>query len=76
MKLTAALCLLSVVIVTAVEETYPTTWDDINLDNILGNNRLVNNYIKCLLDQGKCTPDGAALKSKAFVFMFMFYLIV
>jgi hypothetical protein len=39
-------------------------WDYINVDEILRSDRLVNNYVKCLLDKGPCTPDGADLKSE------------
>jgi hypothetical protein len=34
------------------------------LDSILGSDRLFTNYYKCLMDQGKCTPDGNEMKSK------------
>jgi hypothetical protein len=39
-------------------------WDYMNVDEILSSDRLVNNYVKCLLDKGPCTPDGAELKSE------------
>jgi hypothetical protein len=39
-------------------------WDYINVDEILSSDRLVNNYVKCLLDKGPCTPDGTELKSE------------
>jgi hypothetical protein len=46
------------------DEQYTTKYDNINIDEILASDRLVNNYIKCLLDQGRCTPEGAELKCK------------
>lgn len=39
---------------------------DVNLDEILNSDRLLNNYFKCLVDKGKCTPEAADLKSKYF----------
>lgn len=44
--------------------TYTTKYDGIDLDEILNNNRLLTNYVKCLLEQGPCTADGSELKSK------------
>ncbi|EDS34222.1 serine/threonine kinase [Culex quinquefasciatus] len=40
----------------------PSKYDKIDLDDILGSDRLFNNYYKCLLDQGPCTPEGNYLK--------------
>ena len=48
---------------------YTTKYDNIDLDEILSNDRLLNNYVDCLLKDGKeakCSPDGAELKSKYF----------
>jgi hypothetical protein len=41
---------------------YTTKYDGVNLDEILKSDRLLNNYFKCLMDKGKCTPDGTELK--------------
>ncbi|KAF4524966.1 hypothetical protein B566_EDAN014483 [Ephemera danica] len=41
---------------------YTNRFDNIDLDQILKSKRLVNNYYKCLMDQGPCTPDAAELK--------------
>ena len=46
------------------DEKYTTKYDYINIDEILASDRLVDNYVKCLLDEGKCTPEGAELKCK------------
>ncbi|KAL0101275.1 hypothetical protein PUN28_018815 [Cardiocondyla obscurior] len=56
-----ALCLLAVAIVLA-EEKYTTKYDNIDLDTILASDRLLKNYVNCLLDKGNCTPDGKELK--------------
>ncbi|NEU32919.1 hypothetical protein GN156_19675 [bacterium LRH843] len=43
------------------ESQYTTKYDNIDLDEILNNQRLFDNYYKCLLG-GKCTPDGQELR--------------
>jgi hypothetical protein len=43
-------------------QKYTTKYDNINLDDILKSERLLNNYFNCLMDKGKCTPDGNELK--------------
>ncbi|XP_061396794.1 ejaculatory bulb-specific protein 3-like [Musca vetustissima] len=42
---------------------YTTKYDNIDVDEILKSDRLFNNYYKCLIDQGTCTPDGRELKN-------------
>ncbi|MCH1932606.1 A10/OS-D family protein, partial [Shewanella sp. A25] len=56
--------LLFVSVALAAPEGYTTKWDNINLDEILHNDRLMDKYVDCLLDEGddKCTPDGKELK--------------
>ena len=48
-----------------VAQTYTSKFDNVDLDQILKSDRLLRNYLNCLLDKGKCTPDGAELKSKS-----------
>ncbi|XP_047030967.1 ejaculatory bulb-specific protein 3-like [Helicoverpa zea] len=43
-------------------DKYTSRWDNIDLDEILGNDRLLVPYIKCALDEGKCAPDAKELK--------------
>jgi hypothetical protein len=65
MKAVVTLLSLSLMVaVAASADSYATTWDNINLDDILNNNRLLSAYVNCLLDRGKCTADAAALKRK------------
>ncbi|XP_012153654.1 chemosensory protein 3 [Megachile rotundata] len=66
MKL-SVLCLVLVVAVAFVaarpeEGTYTTKFDNVDVDQILHSDRLLNNYFKCLMDEGRCTSDGAELK--------------
>lgn len=69
----ARLLLLGFVLSTAVALTvqaalppakYTDKYDNVNLDRILSNGRILTNYIKCLMDEGPCTSEGRELKSK------------
>lgn len=48
----------------AKKDGYETKYDNIDLDELLKNDRLRKNYVKCLLNEGPCTPDAQELKSK------------
>nr|AZT78913.1 chemosensory protein [Dioryctria abietella] len=64
MKSFMVVCFLAVVAAAVARPgQYTDRYDGVNLDEILGNRRLLVPYIKCALDQGKCTPDGKELKS-------------
>uniref|UniRef100_A0A336M3J4 CSON007981 protein n=1 Tax=Culicoides sonorensis TaxID=179676 RepID=A0A336M3J4_CULSO len=41
---------------------YDSRYDNIDVDAILKNERLMKAYIKCLMNEGPCTPDGQLLK--------------
>lgn len=41
---------------------YTDKYDNFDVDQVLRNTRLLDNYIKCLLDLGRCTPEGRELK--------------
>lgn len=45
-------------------DRYTTKYDNIDVDRIVASRRLLQNYVKCLLDQGPCTAEGKELKSK------------
>lgn len=47
-------------------ETYDTRYDNINIDEILSNDRILSSHIKCLLGKGPCTKEGRQLKRKLF----------
>ncbi|KAK9500217.1 hypothetical protein O3M35_001516 [Rhynocoris fuscipes] len=55
------LCLFVVACVYAAS-TYTTKYDNIDLDEILNNDRIYKKYFDCLANKGKCTPDGKELK--------------
>nr|AKW47178.1 chemosensory protein 8 [Chrysopa pallens] len=48
--------------VYAEEDKYTSKFDNIDVDSILANDRLLKNYMDCVAGKGKCTPDGEALK--------------
>ncbi|CAH1395241.1 unnamed protein product [Nezara viridula] len=66
MKVVLALLFCTVVVVSAKpgapKATYTTKYDNIDLDEILTNERLYKKYFDCLTNKGKCTPDGKELK--------------
>lgn len=47
---------------------FPMKLKDGQLETAMSNDRVLTNYIKCLLDQGACTREGTELKSKFFIF--------
>ncbi|XP_059621748.1 ejaculatory bulb-specific protein 3-like isoform X2 [Phlebotomus argentipes] len=55
-------CALAVVALAAPQDKYTTKYDNVDIEEILKSDRLFNNYFKCLMDQGRCTPDGSELK--------------
>ncbi|XP_060536174.1 ejaculatory bulb-specific protein 3-like [Cylas formicarius] len=44
------------------EEKYSAKYDNVDIDAILANERLLRNYIDCLLDLGACTAEEDQLK--------------
>lgn len=68
-KLIILCCVISIccIVQTSADdgkkENYETKYDNIDLDELLKNDRLRKNYVKCLLNQGPCTPDAQELKS-------------
>jgi hypothetical protein len=60
------LVLLLVAVAAAAEKpkTYSTKYDNVDVDSILGNGRILTSYVKCMLDEGPCTPDARELKSE------------
>lgn len=68
------ICVISVIYIGYVavgenvqpkKDGYDSKYDNIDLDELLKNDRLRKNYVKCLLNQGPCTPDAQELKSKS-----------
>uniref|UniRef100_U5ESI4 Protein serine/threonine kinase aedes aegypti n=1 Tax=Corethrella appendiculata TaxID=1370023 RepID=U5ESI4_9DIPT len=51
-----------VIALAYAQKTYKSTFDNVNVDQVLKNDRILNNYLKCLLDKGPCTQEGRELK--------------
>lgn len=67
MKAAIAVCFLFAAVVLArpedkKEEKYTDRYDNVDLDEIIGNDKILSNYMDCCLDRGRCTPDGKELK--------------
>lgn len=62
MKFVLLLCVM--VAVVYAEDKYTDKYDNIDLDEILGNRRLLLAYFNCIMDKGKCTAEGKELKGK------------
>ena len=62
MKKLSSVIIFMLVTLTFGKEDYGTKFDNINVDELLKNERLFNNYVKCLKNIGPCTPDGKELK--------------
>ncbi|CAK1584486.1 unnamed protein product [Parnassius mnemosyne] len=65
MKLVAYIILLFFVTIAHAQtsEKYTSRYDDLNIEDVLTNRRFLVSYIRCLLDIGKCSPEGRELKS-------------
>ena len=59
---------------TYAGEQYATKYDDVDIDRILQNKRILTNYIKCMMEEGSCTSEGRELKSKFIIFIFVYSL--
>lgn len=60
------MCVVALAAVALAQDSkYTTRYDGIDIDQILKSERLFNNYYNCLMETGKCTPDGRELKRKS-----------
>lgn len=63
MKVVSILILVFVTLAaSAPQATYNTKYDSINVRQILSNERLLDNYIKCLLDLKRCNNEAQELR--------------
>ncbi|XP_014253092.1 ejaculatory bulb-specific protein 3-like [Cimex lectularius] len=61
-KCSVFFCFVLSFVVANGAETYTDKFDNIDVDEILQNQRLYKSYFDCLKNEGKCTPDGKELK--------------
>lgn len=64
MKFLIALALVTFV-AARPDDHYDSKYDDLNVDEIIGNDRLLTAYAHCFIGDGKCTPEGTEIKSKS-----------
>lgn len=49
-------------------ENYLDMYDNVDVDAILKSDRLLNQYMDCILEKGSCTADARSLKRKCILF--------
>jgi hypothetical protein len=54
--------LLAITFFAAAVNGQGTRLENFDIESVLKNDRILTNYIKCLLDQGPCTREGRDLK--------------
>ncbi|KZC04256.1 PREDICTED: ejaculatory bulb-specific protein 3-like [Dufourea novaeangliae] len=62
MKVSLLLLVALIAIASVTANKYPSKYDDVDVERILQNGRVLTNYIKCMLDEGPCTNEGRELK--------------
>ncbi|XP_054277831.1 ejaculatory bulb-specific protein 3-like [Macrosteles quadrilineatus] len=63
MRSTTTLVLLTTLVAASwAANSYTNKFDSIDVDRILSNDRILTQYIKCLLEEGSCTNEGRELK--------------
>lgn len=63
MKAVLSIILLGVFVCIA-KDTYTTKYDNVDIDQILRNERLLKKYVECLKGRPGCSKDGELLKGK------------
>nr|WIW78358.1 chemosensory protein 24/26b [Heliconius charithonia] len=59
-KLIVLLCCFMATVLAV--EKYSDEFDNVDIQEILNNKKLLRSYANCILDKGRCTPDGKELK--------------
>ncbi|XP_075981771.1 allergen Tha p 1-like [Anticarsia gemmatalis] len=60
MKFVIVLCCVAVAVLA--DEKYTSKYDDVNVDEVLENPRLLKGYVDCVMERGKCTSEGKELR--------------
>ncbi|CAK1584262.1 unnamed protein product [Parnassius mnemosyne] len=63
MNLLPIVVIVAAFTVVARADTYTDRYDSMNVDDVISNKRLLVAYIKCVMDNGRCTPEGKELKT-------------
>nr|AWC68034.1 chemosensory protein 15 [Matsumurasca onukii] len=64
MECTFMLLVLALLAAASAQQQYTTKFDGVDVDNILRNDRLLTSYFNCVMEVGKCSPDGTELKKR------------
>lgn len=64
MQTATLVVLTTLVALAAADKMYTSKFDTIDIDKVLGNDRILSQYIKCLMEEGSCTNEGRELKSE------------
>lgn len=64
MKFVVVFLFAVIVSINAGNEKYSSRFDEIDVDSVLSNERLIKQHHECLMDRGTCTKDLTELKSK------------
>lgn len=57
-------------------ENYSDMYDNLDVDAILSSDRLLNQYIDCILEKGSCTADARSLKRKYILFRYFIIVVL
>lgn len=64
MKSIVLCALVSFFAIVNCADTYSSKFENIDIDGIIKNERLLQNHFNCLLEGKGCTPEAEELKSK------------
>ncbi|XP_045501822.1 allergen Tha p 1-like [Colias croceus] len=65
MKLLAVLCALVAFVAARPDDHYSDRYNNFNIDELIGNERLMKSNVLCFEDEGKCTPEMSEIKELA-----------
>ncbi|KAL9913355.1 ejaculatory bulb-specific protein 3 [Glossina fuscipes] len=57
-----ALLVVYLAVIVTAQKSYTNKFDTVDVDSVLSNDRILTNYIRCLMEKGPCTPEGRELK--------------
>ena len=68
MKSTVVVLLVLAALAAAVSAQSSMALENVDVDNVLKNEKLVKRYIDCTLERGRCEQNGRDLKGKRNIF--------
>lgn len=61
---------LAFAVAVVAAQKYSSRYDNLDVDTILANDRILTSYIKCIISKGPCTAEGRDLKGKTLYFFY------